>query len=199
MAVQTLYQQALKFAAERHGEQKIPGSSIPYVVHLSNVCMEILFAAAQTAGFNLALALQVALLHDVLEDTNATDAELAEQFGAAVACGVRALTKNSALPQAEKMRDALQRIKQQPKEVWAVKLADRIANLQPPPAQWTKVKIGQYRQEAQTIYEHLKDGNAYLATRLKDAIEKYPPTEREWLAPNSVESLLPSPLESGRG
>lgn len=173
MAIQTLYQQAIKFAAEHHGEQKVSGSNIPYVVHLSNVCMEILVAAGQTAGLNPELALQIALLHDVLEDTGTTETQLAEQFGAAVASGVKALTKNSALPQPERMCDSLQRIQQQPKEVWAVKLADRITNLQPPPAHWTKSKIRQYHEEAQIIYDELKDGNIYLANRLKEAIEKY--------------------------
>jgi guanosine-3',5'-bis(diphosphate) 3'-pyrophosphohydrolase len=171
--IQTLYQQTLKFAAERHGEQKIPSSDIPYVVHLSNVCMEILFAAAHTADFNQAFAVQLALLHDVLEDTPTTEGELTERFGVAVTDGVKALTKNEALPKNEKMRDSLQRIKQQPKEVWAVKLADRITNLQPPPAHWTLEKIKQYHEEAKTIYEELKEGNAYLANRMKEAIESY--------------------------
>jgi guanosine-3',5'-bis(diphosphate) 3'-pyrophosphohydrolase len=171
--IQTLYQRAIKFAAERHGDQKIPGSNIPYAVHLSNVCMEILLAAQETDSFDLPLAVQVALLHDVLEDTQAPENELAERFGPQVASGVKALTKNAALPKEERMTDSLRRIKQQPKEVWAVKLADRITNLQPPPAHWTPEKIVQYREEAQAIYDDLKEGNAYLAERLKSEIDDY--------------------------
>ncbi|MDR2382788.1 MAG: hypothetical protein LBD76_02765 [Prevotellaceae bacterium] len=37
----------------------------------------------------------------------------------------------------------------------------------------TQEKIAQYHEEAQTIYDELKDGNAYLADRLKSAIEYY--------------------------
>ncbi|MDR2848259.1 MAG: HD domain-containing protein, partial [Bacteroidales bacterium] len=170
--IQTLYQQTIKFAAEHHGNQKIPGSEIPYVVHLSNVCMEILFAATQTK-FNLQLAVQVALLHDVLEDTPTTETELEKTFGHDVLVCVKALTKNESLPKAEQMRDSLRRIKQAPKEAWAVKLGDRITNLQPPPKHWTTEKINQYREEAKVIYEELKDGNLYLANRLKAAIDKY--------------------------
>ncbi|MDR3188135.1 MAG: HD domain-containing protein [Prevotellaceae bacterium] len=172
-SIHTLYQRAISFAAERHGEQKIPDSAIPYVVHLSNVCMEILFAAQATDSFDLPLAVQVALLHDVLEDTQTQEDELTERFGRQVASGVKALTKNDALPKEERMSDSLRRIKQTPKEVWAVKLADRITNLQPPPARWTQAKIAQYRAEAQIIYNELKDGNAYLAERLKSKIKKY--------------------------
>jgi guanosine-3',5'-bis(diphosphate) 3'-pyrophosphohydrolase len=122
----------------------------------------------------LPLAVQVALLHDVLEDTQMPEDELIKCFGQQVASGVKALTKNEALPKEERMTDSLRRIKQQPKEVWAVKLADRITNLQPPPPHWTQEKIVQYRGEAQVIYEELKDGNAYLSARLKAEIKKYP-------------------------
>ncbi|MDR0414133.1 MAG: HD domain-containing protein, partial [Prevotellaceae bacterium] len=163
--IQSLYQRAILFAAERHGEQKIPGSNVPYIVHVSNVCMEVFFAAAQTENFNLALAVQVALLHDVLEDTPTAEAELEAAFGKAVAEGVKALSKNESLPKAECLPDSLRRILQQPKEVWAVKLADRITNLQPPPAHWTKEKIALYEHDATLIYATLKDGNAYLAKR----------------------------------
>jgi guanosine-3',5'-bis(diphosphate) 3'-pyrophosphohydrolase len=171
--IQTLYQQAIRFAAERHGEQKIPGSEIPYVVHLSNVCMEILFAAQAMDYFDLPLAVQVALLHDVLEDTQTPEDELVTRFGRQVASGVKALTKDETLPKEERMSDSLRRIKQQSKEIWAVKLADRITNLQPPPLHWTQEKINQYHEEAQIIYDELKDGNAYLAERLKSEISKY--------------------------
>jgi guanosine-3',5'-bis(diphosphate) 3'-pyrophosphohydrolase len=49
--IQTIYQETIRFAAERHSDQKIPGSNIPYAVHLSNFCMEILLAAQETDSF----------------------------------------------------------------------------------------------------------------------------------------------------
>jgi guanosine-3',5'-bis(diphosphate) 3'-pyrophosphohydrolase len=171
--MQSIYQETILFAAERHGEQKIPGSDVPYIVHVSNVCMEILFAAMQTENFNPALAVQAALLHDVLEDTQTTEAELEDQFGKAVTEGVKALTKNESLPKDQQMSDSLHRIKLQPQEIWAVKLADRITNLQPPPAYWSREKILNYKKDALLIYDTLKEGNSYLADRLKSEIERY--------------------------
>jgi guanosine-3',5'-bis(diphosphate) 3'-pyrophosphohydrolase len=173
MDIQTLYQKTILFAAERHGEQKIPGSDIPYIVHVSNVCMEIIFAAAHTNGFDWKLAVQAALLHDVLEDTPTTEDELMAEFGAAVTAGVKALSKNENLPKEEQLSDSLGRIKEQPKEIWAVKLADRITNLQPPPSYWSREKISNYKKDALLIYDMLKEGNAYLAERLKSEIENY--------------------------
>ena len=71
------------------------------------------------------------------------------------------------------MLDSLKRIKQQPKEVWAVKMADRICNLYAPPFYWTNEKKKTYREEAMLIHRELKDGNAYLAERLGRKIEEY--------------------------
>ena len=172
--VQTLYQRAILFAAERHGEQKIPGSNIPYIVHISNVCMEIILAAPHIANFNLPLAVQIALLHDVLEDTDTTEYELLRNFGAEVAAGVKALTKDKNLPKEHQMSYSLTKISRQSGETKAVKLADRITNLQPPPSHWTKEKMMQYHQESIEIYNRLNwKVNEYLRNRLKDKIDRY--------------------------
>ena len=58
-------------------------------------------------------------------------------------------------------------------EVWAVKLADRITNLQPPPPHWDNDRKIRYREEAGLILSELKDGNEFLAKRLEEKIEEY--------------------------
>lgn len=108
-----------------------------------------------------------------LEDTNTTFEELELEFGLDVAEGVSALTKNSNLPKEEKMLDSLSRISKLKKEVWAVKLADRITNLQKPPKTWDNLKRRKYKDEAAIILEQLKGGNAYLENRLRSKIEEY--------------------------
>ena len=175
MDIQSLYQKALTFATAKHLEkgQTVPGTDLPYTVHLSNVAMEILIAGSKTPDFNTAFAIQVALLHDVLEDTSTTYEELENNFGTAIAVAVQALTKNQDLPKGEQMKDSIQRIKKMPKEVWAVKLADRITNLQPPPEYWSKAKRLEYQEEARIILTELKDGNEYLAGRLEKKIKEY--------------------------
>ena len=173
--IQDIYQKSLKFAAQLHTDknQTIPGTNLPYVVHLSNVAMEILIASEKSENFDTEFAVQLALLHDTLEDTDVTFEQIEKEFGNKVAEGVLALTKNSDLEKSVKMMDSLKRIKQQPKEVWAVKLADRITNLQPPPHFWTSEKIWKYKEEARIILEELRSGNEYLETRLKEKIEEY--------------------------
>jgi (p)ppGpp synthase/HD superfamily hydrolase len=173
MTIQSLYQNAIKFASLKHKGQEVNGIKVPYLVHVCNVAMEILIAAPLTTGFNLSLAIQVALLHDTLEDTSTTFKELHELFGIEVALGVSALSKNAFLPKEDQMRDCIIRIQNQPKEVWAVKLADRITNLQPPPDQWNASKKAEYLQEARFIYNELKEGNEYLAERLRKMLNEY--------------------------
>jgi len=171
--IQTLYQEAIRFAAEKHGPQKVKGSRNPYVVHLSNVAMELFVTARNTPGFDLALAVQVALLHDTIEDTQTTRAELETTFSTDVADGVWALTKDPKLLADYRLTDSLAKIRQCPKEVWAVKLADRITNLQPPPKSWSKNHIREYLYDSVQILEALKGANEYLEKRLKAKIEEY--------------------------
>jgi len=175
MDVQTIYQKTIIFATLKHLEnnQTITDSNLPYVIHLSNVAMEILIASHHTEEFDLNLATQVALLHDTLEDTNTTFDELKLEFGIEVAEGVSALSKNDNLPKEEKMLDSLNRISKQKKEIWAIKLADRITNLQKPPKRWDNLKRINYKEEAKIILEKLKGGNVYLESRLRSKIEEY--------------------------
>jgi len=84
-----------------------------------------------------------------------------------------ALTKNKELPKDQQLPDSIARIKKLQPEVWAVKLADRITNLQPPPPHWDNEKIIQYQREARMILNELKHGNDFLANRLKLKIEEY--------------------------
>jgi guanosine-3',5'-bis(diphosphate) 3'-pyrophosphohydrolase len=173
--VQTLYQDAIKFASYKHQKrrQKVKGTTLPYVVHLSNVAMEIFLAALHTKNMNLIFAAQVAVLHDTIEDTETTYDEIKENFGEDIATAVLALSKDEHLSNDLQIVDSLARIKKLQKEVWAVKLADRITNLQPPPANWTRPKIGRYLKDSELILNELKDGNQYLEKRLEAKISEY--------------------------
>jgi len=173
MDFQTAYQKAISFAGSKHTDQYIPGSESSYLVHLSNVAMETMVAAGYTNDFDLIYAVQVALLHDVLEDTPCTFEELTAAFSLEIAEGVLALSKNEALETEAQIPDSLERIKHHPKEIWTVKLADRTSNLQPPPDHWDNDKRIAYLSMARIIASELKGGNAYLEKRLEAKILAY--------------------------
>lgn len=171
--LQQAYQEAIRFAGERHADQTMPASKASYLVHLSNVAMEVILAAKHSSGFDLEFAVQVALLHDVLEDTSTSFEEVAESFSHEIAVAVLALSKNEDLPADDQIPDSLMRIKALRKEVWAVKLADRISNMQEPPHTWSLEKKKHYLEVAKLIRKELKGGNAYLESRLEELINHY--------------------------
>jgi (p)ppGpp synthase/HD superfamily hydrolase len=168
-----LYIKACRFAAQAHQGQLIPGSELPYLLHLNLVSMEILAALSAEPGHDGDLAVQCALLHDTIEDTDTSYEQIASMFGVKVADGVAALSKNPALEKSQQLVDSLERIELQPIEIWMVKLADRITNLQPPPPHWTKEKIVRYRHEAIAIHTHLQTASPFLASRLAEKIQNY--------------------------
>jgi (p)ppGpp synthase/HD superfamily hydrolase len=174
-----VYAAALLFAARAHGEQKVPGTELPYLSHVVLVTAEVIAALDAEPGWSAEeqnLAIRAALLHDVVEDTPVAADEVASQFGEATRDAVLALTKNTDLPtKAEQMADSLARIRKQPQVVWMVKLADRITNLMPPPHYWTDEKIAVYKEEAQRIHDALAEASPYLANRLAARIAAYGP------------------------
>lgn len=167
------YVDALWFAAERHAGQLVPGSELPYLVHVVSVAAEVIAVLPASPGVDADLAVTCALLHDTVEDTATTPAELEARYGAAVAAGVAALSKDPALPKPEQMPDSLRRIGAAPREIAMVKLADRITNLATPPRHWPRDKCAAYRREALAIADALGAASAPLAARLRARIAGY--------------------------
>lgn len=87
-----LYVRALRFAADRHQGQTVPGTGHPYVVHLAMVASEVMGALARESFDEPDLAVQCALLHDCVEDTGTSRDDLLEVFGPHVLAGVLALS-----------------------------------------------------------------------------------------------------------
>jgi (p)ppGpp synthase/HD superfamily hydrolase len=167
-----LYVAALRFAAAKHDGQRMAGSDLPYLVHVVSVATEVIAALEPTLDADLAVG--CALLHDTLEDTATTYSELVATFGAPIANGVRALSKlDDSIPKRDRMADSLRRIWLQPREVWIVKLADRITNLAPPPAQWSSAKRHEYRDEAIAIADALVGASPILEARIRARIAAY--------------------------
>ena len=166
------------FAAEAHGDQRVPGTELPYMTHIGNVMLETNAAVENSYVEQPDLAVLCAILHDVIEDTPMAVDNVEALFGPHVTAGVLALTKDKSLPtKQEQMIDSLTRIQKQPHAVWCVKMADRISNLQRPPSYWSVEKSAAYRTEAQMIHDALSEANDYLADRLAFKIDAY----QQWL------------------
>ncbi len=118
-----LRDEARAFAIERHGDQ-LYGNQ-PYAVHLAAVEQVLV-----DHGFVADHWRAAAWLHDVLEDTDTTLEEIDAQFGRLVAEMVRAVT-GSGSNRAERTASILWKLRERP-SVCALKVADRIANVEAP-------------------------------------------------------------------
>jgi guanosine-3',5'-bis(diphosphate) 3'-pyrophosphohydrolase len=146
---------------------------MPYEIHLVKVAMEVMAALPHHPDLDADLCIQSALLHDVVEDTPVSAEQLRAEFGDDVARCVLALTKNDQLPKSEKMQDSLDRIHAAGAAAALVKLADRITNMAPPPANWSSEKRAAYLEEAQQILLALGKYSPFLASRLLARMEAY--------------------------
>ncbi len=170
---QEKYQKAIAFAGHAHRWQRVPGTKCNYVVHLSNVAAEIARAICVEKIGDEDLAIQCALLHDVLEDTWTKSGTIEREFGPAVLRGVAALSNDRKLPKKARTADSLRRIKDCGREIACVKLADRITNLPEPPKFWDRTRRKEYLVESTVIYDALGKFSAFLGDRLKEKLREY--------------------------
>jgi (p)ppGpp synthase/HD superfamily hydrolase len=168
------YLTAWNFATLHHGDQKY-GKRDPYLNHIGAVVGEVAWAVSCSPELNADLAIQAAVLHDVVEDTKVGYYTLLDTFGLQVARGVLALSKDPHVSkqQFKQMHDCLKRIKYEPVEITVVKLADRIVNLQSLPAHWDIAKCRAYLEESKLIFRSLGQSHKLLGDRLKLKIDQY--------------------------
>lgn len=127
-ANEALLNKAYVYAMQKHGQQKRANGD-PYISHPLEV------AAIPTEMHLDESTIAVALLHDTIEDTTATRAEIDELFGEDIGRLVEGLTKLKKLDlvtrkakQAENLRKLLLAISDDVR-VLLVKLADRLHNM----------------------------------------------------------------------
>lgn len=126
-AVEVL-EEAVAFAVRQHGDQLRP-TGVPYLEHLLEA-LEIAVIGAQVRDPDVLVAI---VLHDVVEDTPCTRAEIAERFGEHVAELVAWVTKPGVAAGQDKaaVKAAyLRALAGAPRQAVLVKLADRVSNVQ---------------------------------------------------------------------
>lgn len=152
---------AALFAARAHAGQTRKGAAAePYVNHVIEVAAILAEHGAPEE------AILAGLLHDTVEDTETTPADLEHAFGATVAGLVAEATDDKALP--KELRKAAQ-VKHAPDRTAAakmLKLADKIANLraisESPPASWNHARRVEYVGWAGRVASGLKGANPGL-------------------------------------
>ena len=166
---------ALNFAAQRHIHQRRKDAlASPYINHP----IALAHLLATTGGVTDLAVLQAAVLHDTLEDTETSEAELRAAFGDAVTDLVLEVTDDKALPKAT--RKALQIAHAPDKSAGAalVKLADKTCNLrdliEAPPADWPLARRQEYFDWAKQVVDGLPRVNAAMLAAFEQAYAEHP-------------------------
>lgn len=171
-----LIHQAKDFAFKVHSSHLFPCGR-KYTTHLQTVAELSRQALQHDTSLNEGILLSTAYLHDSVEDTETTLADIHNHFGFKIADAVAALTKNKQLSKPSQIQHSLQRILRQPKEVGIVKIADRISNLMQTIFLYDKKWSGHYkeyyRDEAILINETLGKCSNHLSQKLSNLIKIY--------------------------
>ena len=115
--------EAIVFAARKHAGQVRKGTDIPYISHPMEV-MQILSRNDYVDDVIIG-----GILHDVLEDTDATQEEIIGLFGEDILDFILAESEDKSKPWKERKQATIDQLKVAPKGVKIVCLADKLANL----------------------------------------------------------------------
>lgn len=159
----TLLLRALQFAAEKHkGQHRKDVAGSPYINHPIAVA-EVL---ARVGGVQDVEVLAAALLHDTVEDTDATFEDIEREFGAEVRAIVAEVTDDKTLPKEERKQRQIEHAAHVSVGAKLVKLGDKICNvidvINNPPIGWARKRRTEYLDWAEQVVEQCRGTNAAL-------------------------------------
>lgn len=166
---------AYHFAASKHVDQRRKGlRAAPYINHLTEVA-ELVAQATQGNDLELIIA---AILHDVVEDTPTSLADVPTEFGSRVAGFVQEVTDDKSLSKAERKRLQIEHAAHASPGAKMIKLADKTANLltiaNNPPEDWSATQQQEYVRWAARVVVGCAGVNAYLEQAFQAAVAAQP-------------------------
>ncbi|MFT3935814.1 MAG: HD domain-containing protein [Chitinophagaceae bacterium] len=171
-----MYARAMDFAVHRHNTQLY--GKYPYVVHLYAVAAVLFNFGITPATEDGRMLLSGCWLHDLLEDTDVTKNELEDLFGKHIAEMVFCVTDGDGDIREEKKESVYKKLSGN-EDACAIKLADRIANVEACILLNNTRKLNVYMQENEKLLSSIKTAarpvligqmKAYLQTILANAV-----------------------------
>jgi len=167
------FMRALGLATEKHQHQRRKGSTqLPYVNHLIHVT-DMLWRVGEVRDMSTLIA---ALLHDTLEDTETTPAELEVLFGAEVLSVVQEVTDDKTLPKATRKQLQIEHAPHLSNAARLIKLADKIDNVydvsHDPPEGWSHERMVAYLDWAEAVAAGLRGVNAILEAHFDAVLDE---------------------------
>lgn len=161
---------ALEFAARRHTDQRRKGvRAEPYINHLAEVAA-LLAEATDGTDSELVVA---GLLHDAIEDTDATREDIEQAFGPDVAGLVVEVTDDKRLHKHERKRQQVETAPHKSARGKMIKIADKTSNLRAmidsPPADWSLRRRLEYFEWADAVVAGCRGVNPRLEVWFDEA------------------------------
>jgi (p)ppGpp synthase/HD superfamily hydrolase len=172
LAAVRLISEAAELAARRHNGMARKGrGSEPYINHLAEVA-NLLATATEGADAELVAA---GWLHDTIEDTDTTRAELAQIFSERVASLVAECTDDVNLPKAARRQKQIEDAPHKSAGAKLIKIADKISNIgariQSDPTNAERDDLADYTGWAEQVVAGCRGGNSWLDTKFDDAVK----------------------------
>jgi (p)ppGpp synthase/HD superfamily hydrolase len=173
MAETTQLLRALEFAARKHRDQRRKGNhQAPYINHPIEVA-KLVAMVGQCEDIGV---LQAAILHDTIEDTDATPEEIESEFGPDVRALVLEMTDDMSLPSPQRKLEQIERAATLSHRAKLIKIADKIANVgdiaRHPPSDWTVDRRRNYFNWTKQVIDRVRGTNAALESCYDEALRQ---------------------------
>mmetsp|Transcript_133823 Transcript_133823/g.199021 ORF Transcript_133823/g.199021 Transcript_133823/m.199021 type:complete len:208 (-) Transcript_133823:42-665(-) len=163
---------AANFAALKHVNQRRKVGDVPYINHPIGVANYL----TEIGKVDDIIAIQAALLHDTVEDTDTSFEELLEVFGEQVTNVVREVTDDKDLNKVERKKAQIEHAKHCSTAAKLVKLVDKLYNLndilKDPPSFWGPERCQGYFVWSHHVIEGIRGTNAHLEAALDELFKK---------------------------
>jgi guanosine-3',5'-bis(diphosphate) 3'-pyrophosphohydrolase len=162
---------AIAFAADKHRHQRRKDAEAsPYINHPIAVANVL----AGEGGVSDEVTLLAAVLHDTVEDTQTTFAELEQNFGPEVTALVREVTDDKSLAKAQRKLLQVEHAPGSSNRAKQLKIADKICNVRDiavsPPANWQLQRRLEYLKWAEEVVAGCRGVNDRLDQAFNQAI-----------------------------
>ncbi|MBV8431408.1 MAG: bifunctional (p)ppGpp synthetase/guanosine-3',5'-bis(diphosphate) 3'-pyrophosphohydrolase [Solirubrobacterales bacterium] len=174
-----LTREAVAFASDHHGGQRREADGAPFLLHP----LEVASMLERDGSADRVIA--AAVLHDVLEDTNANQSELRARFGPDVSTLVSLVSDDPSISdEEERKNDVRERVRQAGGEALVVYAADKISKVRELrmliarglPAEPAAIKRRRYRASLSMLEQEMSESRLVAILRFElEALEQLPP------------------------
>lgn len=164
---------ALAYASKMHSAQRRKDNrDTPYINHPIDVARLLI----TEGGITDSNVIAAAILHDTIEDTEATVEDIERMFGEKILGFVLECTDDKSLPKAERKRLQVVNGPHKSQEAKCIKLYDKISNVRDigeyPPVLWSKGRLIEYLDWTMEVVNGLRGANQALEELYDKTVEK---------------------------